>query len=46
MNVRVVYESTVYGVGKPVLNAELQLYQALVIEDSGNADLSGIFVLA
>ena len=41
---RVVYESTVYGVGKPILNVELQQYQAIVIEDSGNADLSGMFL--
>ena len=41
MGVKVVSSSTVYGAGNPRLVVELMQYEAVVIQDSENADLSG-----
>ena len=41
MGVEVMFGSTTYGAGNNVLTVELSQYQAIVVQDRGQADLTG-----
>ena len=41
MGVEVVFGSTTFGAGNNVLTVELSQYQAIVVQDRGQADLTG-----
>ena len=41
MGVQVMFGSTTYGAGNNVLTVELSQYQAIVVQDRGQADLTG-----